>query len=271
MTNNKKIFIVDGDTGHILKDFDANTHSIRSNKQQKAFKDRTNGRNSEFTFTDMEAIQTLIAELEAKDCGYLLFLQCFINYDGMLINRNHEKTPMTRDDIQETLELGRKTFMPFFKRMIELDVIQEKGAHYYVNQKYHFRGTTDNQKVIRSFTARVRTLYTKKNAKDLGFVYKLLPYVHYETNTICHNPFEKDVKQINYMSQLEIAELTKEDESTIWRKMNRLVLGGEYLFAEIKVGKEKFYKINPFVFYRKNGKPDATLNEIFLIKNSKKR
>jgi hypothetical protein len=124
----------------------------------------------------------------------------------------------------------------------------------------------NNEKVIRSFTSKVRELYTKKNAKDLGFVYRLLPYVHYETNTVCHNPYETDPKKIKKMSQQDIAELVGLDVRNVRRKMNRMTLGSEYVFAEITVGKYKHYKVNPFLFYRKNGKPDATLQSIFTIR-----
>jgi CRP-like cAMP-binding protein len=266
MTNNTKIYMVDEDTGRVMKDFDADTHYIRSKKQSNAFVERLNGRNSELTFTNREAVQEVIDQLEDTECGYLLYLQCFIGYDGKLVQRNHDKTPMTKTDIQDTLELGRTKFTEYFNRMLSLGIIYEADGYFYVNQRFHFRGTSDNQKVIRSFTTKVRQLYTKKNAKDLGFVYKLLPFVHYETNTLCHNPFEPDPRQIMKMSQQDIADVIGTDRVTVNRKMKRLTLGDEYLFAEVNVGKKNCYMLNPFVFYRKQGKPDATLQTIFAIR-----
>jgi hypothetical protein len=68
------------------------------------------------------------------------------------------------------------------------------------------------------------------------------------------------------MSQQDIADVVGTDRITVNRKMKRLTLGDEYLFAEVNVGKKNYYMLNPFVFYRKQGKPDATLQTIFAVK-----
>lgn len=61
------------------------------------------------------------------------------------------------------------------------------------------------------------------------------------------------------------ADVSGTDRVTVNRKMKRLTLGEEYLFAEVNVVKKNCYMINPFVFYRKQGKPDAILQTILLL------
>jgi CRP-like cAMP-binding protein len=272
-TSNKHL-IIHAETGEIVREVDFDTCYIRSHTQDEAYRKKLKatefGRSHAFTFTNMEAIKEVIEQLDDSECGYLLYLQCFIDFDGKLVQGNRDKTPMTKQDVQETLGISRPVFTKFWKSMTDNGIIYELEGKYFINRRFHFKGTSDNSKVIRSFTTKVRELYTQKNAKDLGFIYKLLPFVHYETNTICHNPFEAEPQRIMKMSQQDIADVTGTDRITVNRKMKRLTLGDEYLFAEVNVGKTKCYMLNPFVFYRKNGKPDATLQTIFAIKGKKK-
>ncbi|MEK4910577.1 helix-turn-helix domain-containing protein [Niallia sp. FSL M8-0099] len=224
------------------------------------------GRKHDFTFTDMTNIHEVIGKIDDKNCGYLLYLQCFISYDGVLVNANHEKTAMSKADIQAVVGLKKTAFSEFFRDMTTNGIIyaNEDGS-YSVNSAYHFKGTTDNPNVIKSFTTKVRELYTGRNANKLGFVYKLLPYVHFETNTICANPYEKEVADISQLTKQEIAQLTGVSEKTVYTYLRKMKLGDEYVFAEIRRGNERYYKLNPFIFYRKNGRPDATLREMFRL------
>jgi DNA-binding CsgD family transcriptional regulator len=235
-------------------------------KQAQGYIKQREKRNHDFTFTDMENIPRVIGTIKDKHCGYLLYLQCFISYEGgILVHPTHEKTPMTKHDIQEVVGLKKSAFAEFFRDMTENGIIAEVDGHYIVNSAYHFKGSTDNPNVIKSFTAKVRELYTGRNANKLGFVYKLLQYIHFETNTVCENPFEKDVALITQLTKQEIAEVTGVSEKTVYSYLRKMKLGDEYVFAEIRRGNERYYKLNPFIFYRKNGRPDATLREMFRL------
>lgn len=235
-------------------------------RQADGLKRHQEGRQQEFTFTDMRSIPKVIGAINDKHCGYLLYLQCFISFDGgILTNPNRDKTAMTKADIQRVLDLKKTAFYEFFSAMTENGIIYEVNGKWAVNDAYHFRGTSDNQHVIKSFTTRVRELYTARNAKKLGFIYKLLPYIHFETNTVCANPYEAAVEKTQQLSKQEIAKLTGVSEKTVYSYLRTMKLGDEHVFAEIRRGKERYYKLNPFIFYRKNGQPDATLREMFRL------
>lgn len=264
---------VDEDTGEIRVSAPAATHYVRSYAQTEAFKEkelRSKGKEREFTFTHMDNIQEVIEKVSDKHCGYLLFLQCFVNYDSIIENPNN--TTMTKRDMMRTLRLKETAFNEFIREMAMHEIIfvdkTGSGERYRLNPRYHFQGKTDNSNVIKSFTAMVKKLYSEVNAKDLGFIYKLLPFVHLETNTICVNPYEKDVEFTLPLSKADIAVMTGLTEKSVYTKLRNLKFDDQYVFAEVVYGKSRFYKINPFVFYRKNGKPDATLREIFSIQNN---
>ncbi|WP_157911734.1 hypothetical protein [Alteribacter populi] len=242
-------------------------HDRTQRRKAEGYAKLREGRRHDFTFTDMDNIPNIIGHIEDKHCGYLLYLQCFISYDdGRLTNPDRDKTPMSKRDIQEVVGLKKTAFGEFFRDMTDNGIIyRNEDDSYSVNSAYHFKGSTANPNVIKSFTAKVRELYTGRNANKLGFIYKLLPYVHFETNTVCANPYEKDVAKITQLSKREIAQLTGVSEKTVYTYLRRMKLGDEYVFAEIRRGKTFYYKLNPFIFYRKNGRPDATLREMFRL------
>jgi hypothetical protein len=250
--------------------------SITSLKQREAYKSKLererNGRGPGFTFTAMDEIPEVIELLDEKDCGRLLFLQCFVDYENNRLVRGSgkSKTGMTERDIREALSIG-DDFGRFFADMLRYGIIiPNDDGSYSINNRYHFRGRlTKNPRVIRSFTAKVKELYHKYDPRDLGFIYKLLPYVHYELNTLCRSPHEQELDKIEALTKKEISLITGRDESTTFRKLRRLQFDGMYVFAQVIRGKEKFYKLNPFIFYRLDGYPDATLSAIFLVKNRK--
>jgi hypothetical protein len=255
--------MLNNETGEI-RDFE----EFQAAKQRQAagYKRKLEGRNHDFTFTDMRNIHEVIGKIDDKHCGYLLYLQCFISFEGVLVQPTHDEKPMTKRDIQDVVGLKKSAFAEFFRDMTDNGIVYEnEDGTYSLNQTYHFKGRIDNPNVIRSFTAKVRELYTGRNANKLGFVYKLLPYVHLDTNTICANPYEKSVDGIVQLSKSEIAQLTGVSEKTVFSYLRSMKLGDEFVFAEIRRGNERYYKLNPFIFYRKNGRPDATLREIFRL------
>jgi hypothetical protein len=242
-------------------------YTLRHRNQDNAYKriQARDGRKHDFTFGNMLNIPEVIAKKDDKHCGHLLYLQTYIDYEGTLVNATLEKKPMSKHDIQAVLGLQKTAFYDFYNAMIEHAIIFEEGRVYRINPDYHFRGTTDNSYVIKSFTTKVRELYTGRNANKLGFIYKLLPYVHLETNTICANPYEKSVENIHQLSKSQIAVLTGVSEKTVFSYLRSMKLGDEFVFAEIRRGNERYYKLNPFIFYRKKGEPDATLREMFRL------
>lgn len=264
--------LIDEETGEVIENAavlepgDRVTSARQREEYARIKAQETNGRTAEFTITNMNNIDEVIEKVSDKHCGYLLYLQCFVNYDAILANP--DKTAMSKSDMMRTLKIGRTTLHGFLRELTEHGVIHEEGDKYRLDPRYHFQGKTENTSIVKTFVARVKKLYSEVNAKDLGFVYKLLPHIHLETNTICANPFERDVENTLPLTKEDIARLTNITEKSVYTKLRNLRFGDQYVFAEVIYGNSRYYKINPFVFYRKSGQPDATLREMFSIRNN---
>ncbi|PEL06737.1 hypothetical protein [Bacillus sp. AFS017336] len=261
--------VIDPETGELLIQAPAATHKMVSVKQAEAFKSRNEakkGRDKWFTFTDMEAVKSLPNDIKMTHLGYLLYLQCYIDYEGAI---SVNSRPLNRVELIELLDVSENTFDAFMKVMKNNDIITVSKKVYYVNRAYHYKGKIEDPRVIKSFCTAVKSLYKSAKQADLGFIYKLLPYVHQETNTLCANPYENDMDYTEPLNKSEIAELTGIDEKTLYNKFRRMQVGDHFVFVDISVGtSETFYRINPAIFYRKDGEPDPSLVELFSIKRN---
>lgn len=266
----------DPETGEALVYAPASTHKVVNLKQADTYHERESfkGRQSDFTFVDMEELHEVISALSTAQCGYLLVLQCFADYDGGRLVKGR-KEPMTTADMMDVLQLKRKrqTFYDFLSRCTEHGIIAKReDGSYAVNPRYHFRGASHNRAVIRAYTAKVREIYREVNAADLGLIYRMLLFVHYETNALCANPTERDPRKVRWFNGKELAEAIGIHEKTLSSRLSRLKFGNEYVVARLKLGKEiTKYVFNPNVFYRRDSEPDATLVSMFNVDYGQKR
>ncbi|MRX54688.1 hypothetical protein GJU41_11960 [Bacillus idriensis] len=263
------IKIIDISTGENLSD----QYTLRHRNQDEAFKRKqattnereSNGRQRDFTASNMRNLHEVYDVLTTAQCGYLMLLQCYVGYDdGILIDA--KKQPMTTADMMSVLQLDKKraTFYDFLSACINNDIIREIDGKYAVNSHYHFRGAFGNQFVVKSYTSKIKRVYREVKAADIGLIYRMLPYVHYETNALCTNPYEKDPSKIRWFNRKELAQEIGVDPATLGRRLPNMTFDKEYVVARIKVGSEpERYTFNPRVFYRKDGEPDATLIAMF--------
>lgn len=97
----------------------------------------------------------------------------------------------------------------------------------------------------------------------MGFLYKLLPYVHYETNTICSDPFVEP-EEIRFLNIKEIATLQNIDEKSASKTLDKLRKVGVIAVTIRQDDKrDRLFTLNPYLFYRQKGQPDKTLRGLF--------
>lgn len=253
------------------KERDKAKHGFKKDRQAKTF-----------TITDMDNIKTLqegkgMSGLNAKHLGYFLMLQSYVNWDNVLFKSREAKTPMNRKEIGEVLELGnggtvKRNIETLIKHelLFEIDYTLKDGTvspALKVNDLYHYKGATNSKHFLKGFNTTVRELYKQSGAGDLGFIYALLPYVHQEQNVLCKNPYELDPLKIDVLTLKDMAEITGLSDRSVREKRSELAFEGMVVIkAEIHNKGKRLYRLNPFVFYRKEGDPPQILRDSFLIK-----
>lgn len=244
-------------------------YTLRHRNQDDAYRKlkEKRGRQPDFTASNMRNLHEVYNVLTTTQCGYLMLLQCYVDYgEGTIVNS--DKTPMTTNDMMSVLQLNRKrsTFYDFLRACVEHGIIIENNDTYAVNPRYHFRGAFADQYVVKSYTTKIKRVYREVKATDIGLIYRMLPFVHYETNALCENPFETNPDKIRWFTRKTLAEAIGVSPSEISRRLPKMTFDGEYVIAQVIVGGKRVYMFNPWVFYRKNNEPDKTLQAVFNVK-----
>ncbi|MFB9762484.1 hypothetical protein [Ectobacillus funiculus] len=259
---NSNCMIYDQTTGEIVGAFDSNKQYIRSKDSDEAYK-RYLAKQQErlqdkrhFSFADMNGIQEVIASISTVHCGYLLLLQCYMEFET-------GELALSRQEMWKALNVTESTFKRFWGEMRKYGIITESNSKYYVNPNYHFRGKTKQENVIKVFATPLKQIAKELTASELGFLYKLLPFVHYETNMICADPFSAP-EQIQFLNKTQISRLVEMEEKKASRTIDKLRRAGVLAETTRQDDKrDKIYTLNPYIFFRKSGKPDDTLRGLF--------
>ena len=255
----------DGEKGYFVNEKDMEEGKFYSKEQLEAITKEKAKRDDKrhFSFTYMENIKEVISNLSTIHLGYLLQLQCHMEFGtGFLIGK--DGTVMTKKvDIEHTLGITNSTNKRLCKVLENNGILEEIEGKYCINPTYHFRGQVQEKKVIKLFTTTLKQLCEVLKPAELGFLYKLLPYVHYETNMVCINPHEVDPTKIEFLNIKAIAQLVDMEEKKVSKLLTKLRKG--LIVAEVRRQDKKniFFVLNPYIFYRKSGKPDDTLRGMF--------
>lgn len=265
--------IIDEETGEILIAAPAEGHSIRTSKQDSAYRELTDfkGRQHEFSAGDIEHMPEVVKMLTTAQCGYLMLLQCYVSFDSSGLLVNPDKSPMNHRDMRRVLGMTRKhqTFKDFYNACIINGIIVElANSNYAINEKYHFRRNFRNRNVVKLYHTKIKRLYNTTSAANLGLLYRMLPFVHYETNALCANPNEPDPYKIVWLKRDTLARAIGVSPTEFSRRIPALKIDGEFVIGQAKVGNTRKYMLNYKVFYRRNREADDTLKGLFNDKTS---
>ncbi|SDE01772.1 hypothetical protein SAMN05428987_0205 [Paenibacillus sp. CF095] len=286
--DNEMVTYRDVDTGYMIADkVNLNTHTIINNAQREAYKEKLEYQqrlerykyrtDNPFTMVNMEGARDLLAteRLSNKELGYFLVLQSYIGYDNMLKMSLGARIPMTEKELAEVLRIrDKRTYSNILRKFMELDLIQSKKVSLfkkeyealYISNVYCLRGTSKENKLVKVFIKAMQELYSQKDIKpaDIGFLYRILPYMHFQSNHLVRHPYEKDFSSAEALSLRDVVEITGMDEKNVKEHL-RIKLSGVHVFGSFKAGKNSVYKVNPSLFYRGTApelvKSDFTLTE----------
>ncbi|MDQ0805457.1 hypothetical protein [Priestia megaterium] len=272
----KEVFTVVDADGQIREDVKVITpemkEAYKKRTELEAYKNRTD---NPFTIVNMEASKevTAIEELNTKELGYFLILQSYVDYSNM-IKKANTTLPMTEKEIGEALKLkDKRAYSKVIEKFITLGLMYKESVTLYskeyqaffVDKKYCFRGSNRSDKVVKMFITSVQELYNQDGIKpaDIGFLFMVLPYMHYESNHLVKHPYERDYAKAEAISQKDIVEITGLDEKKV-KKHLKMKLSGVHVFATFRAGRNSVYKVNPSLFFR-GVMPDEKLKADFIL------
>ncbi|OBR66723.1 hypothetical protein A7K91_00115 [Paenibacillus oryzae] len=249
-------------------------------RRRKEIETYRNGWDIHFTMVHMEGARDLLAKeiLNTKELGYFLMLQSYIDYKNMLKIKTFARLPMTKKELAEVLGIrDKRTYSKLLDKFMELGLIHSKKITlfkqeynaFYINENYCLRGSSRTNKLVKVFIEAIHELYSQKDIKpaDIGFLYRILPYMHYESNHLVRHPYEQDFAYAEALSLRDIVEITGMDESNVKEHL-RIKLSGVHVFGSFKAGRNSVYKVNPSLFYRGIA-PELVKSDFTLTKQSR--
>ena len=209
-----------------------------------------------------------MSDLKPQTATRLIYLATWLEYDGDYLTVKDGK--MTREQMKSIMKLKDRTFEGFLKEITETGYLIKDGKSYRLNKEIFRKGSAElkkpltEQRYVRIYIQHIRTLYEmtpQSKHTNLGYIFKLIPYVNCEYNIICHNPLEKDLDLIEPMTVGEFCEAIGYDKTNasrlikIYNEITFEVDGQEYLFCGYRWSPKKQdmrFFVNPFIFYAGN-------------------
>lgn len=139
----------------------------------------------------------------------LIYLGTFIKYgtDQLYLTK---RTPLTRRLLPKVMGLSEDT-VGLFLEEVQAYIFEDERGSLHIQNPTFIRGKLPpkNSGYQRVYMDAVRKLYTgtpKNNHKQLGYIFRMLPFISVEHNILCHRPFAKNVEDIEPMSLKEFCE-----------------------------------------------------------------
>lgn len=223
--------------------------------RRRIAKQKGEGRKEGFTFNVMENIAYVSDVLTSAQCGYLLVLSTYIKYGGLIVNSERDNSPMSQTDMLAALKLKetqRSTLTDFLSACANYGFITRTDEGYSISSGFHFKGNNvNNDNVVRSYITKLREMASVHKPEEVGFLYKLIPYIHKTSNMLCENPNELSSSKVTKLNRKQLAEVTGVNVSYVSRATRTMIYNGKSVFAKITTATDgTFYMLNPSIFRR---------------------
>ena len=204
-------------------------------------------------------------------------LQPYIHFKTNIIGtQGRSPTPLDDKGIAKVFGIHVKHARTALSKLKEANVLEQTDeGHYRINERYHFRKKAGGEAamLVKTFHTTLKAL--KLSAAEAGFLYKLTPFVHYETNLICDNPFETLAQDVRYLNKTQVAKRVGISRQKVEEVLRKLKKAGALVTVERRAmdldnsddgdGRDTLIILNPKIFSRLQGDDgyDATILQMF--------
>ncbi|WP_313469026.1 hypothetical protein [Carnobacterium sp.] len=274
---------VDSITGEIIEGAVVITPEQQDAYNKHKIKKATIEANSDkktFSFQKMDKMKGVDCLLTLKQWGYFCVLSSYIDYDNMLKMAPKSKVPMTQKEMRGILKISKQdTLRTLLKTLKENKLLIEKKIIVYGTERTAFFLSSDlifkksvvsrksGKNTAKIWTDSVKDIYedSKVTLTDLGFIFKVIPYLNVYHNFLTHNIDEEDPSKDTAITQADLASILGIDKATVTKKIRQTKWNDMFVFAIVTVNGVQSIKMNPLVAYRKVGEPNvASYAEFFL-------
>ena len=229
----------------------------------------------------------IFTDLSPQSAARMIMLCSYLK-ENKLVKRGNK--PIERNDFMKILNLSKSGAYRFYNEVINKYIIKKEDGYYINADKKIFRGkiiktSADFEQYQRIYITAVRELYKKTPISkhiQLGYIFKLLPYINLQYNIICHNPFENELNLIEPFTLDELCETIgyeKNQMARLLKEFQQLEFDykgrNEYLISYVtngnnQLGSHKIF-INPHILYNGSNYNKVEVLATFCKDKSKKK
>lgn len=190
----------------------------------------------------------------------LIYLSTYLSYNNNRLEI--ADSVMTKKSMEQIMRISYRAFESFYTELISKRILLQKEDGYYLDFDLFAKGKLRNAQLsknrIQLYIKGVRTLYNKATPREhklLAYLFQAIPYVNINSNTICHNPLEKNIKSVIPMTIEEYCARIGYSVANVRRFKSEILkfrLQEMPVFNFVKNCDGEFIFINPYVYYGGN-------------------
>lgn len=267
--------VVDNETGEVVGGLNYGDTIIakeelqrRSKEKKKRLEREAYKRNTKEKFFFVKSGTRFPTEtLSTATLARLIYLNTFSNYDGVLMVT--ERTPMRKEHLSNILGLGRTATSVFWNEINPEYITEDKQGNMHTSGIWFLRGRLKRKQFNqyqKFYDSGIRKLYMSVNGrthKNLGYIFSMLPYVNIEYNLVCHNPYETNIDNVEFMSIAEFCEFIGYSVNHV----DRLLKIYDGITFEVNGRLEKFCTITYNGINKRNAKICVNPNVFYIGRN----
>ncbi|PGT78180.1 helix-turn-helix transcriptional regulator [Bacillus sp. AFS040349] len=187
---------------------------------------RQQQKNRQFIICIHDGIREVASKLTTTQAGALMRLLPYMQFkkDNLLVLNGE---PMTLATMAKLIGKSERTTRGIIKVLIEVGALTNEGNNrspkYVVNPKCHIMGEIGNMgDFTRLYKKEGKHLMNLLNIQEQGFIYKLIPFINFETSWLAENPRELNGEEVIPLTKARIAELMDESIDTVSRHIKKM-------------------------------------------------
>lgn len=228
---------------------------------------RENGELGHFYFAHEDCTQGIKPQTLAR----IMFLATYIGYGNNILYLTQQRL-LRKSDLPELMGLKSKTFYSFWAEVTGVYILEQPDGSLKMPSLFRRGALKKSKKDAESlryqkiYIEAMRQLYKQTPAAKhchLGYVFQMLPFLNWEYNVMCWNPYETELEKIQPMSLNELCTVigySTSQRARLLEALKKLIYRDgdkrRYLFSYVipggcNLGEAKMY-VNPRVIYRGN-------------------
>lgn len=207
----------------------------------------------------------IFSDVTPQTATKLIMLCTYLNYSNQFMKTL--KTPMVKSDIKKILKLSKSATYDFWNDVKDKYITERDRGLYITESANIFRhNIPDENRYIqyqKLYITAIRNLYAAtdiRKHRQLGYIFKLLPYINLEFNIFCKDAFVKEIDEIQPLTITDFCNLIDYDVTQSVRLLKELQSikfkhkgNEEYLLSYVDNGNTtsqyKMIFINPHIIY----------------------